>query len=79
MPVVIVPLRPNGLPIDITCSPGLTAELAIGSGTTFSCEKSPVICSTAMSALGSFPTTFAEYVFPSVKVTSALVAPSITW
>jgi hypothetical protein len=34
MPVVIVPLRPNGFPIAITCSPGLTAEeFARGSGT----------------------------------------------
>jgi hypothetical protein len=69
------------LPIAITCSPGLTAEeFARGSGTTpFSSEKSSLICSTAMSALGSFATTFAEYVFPSVNVTSALVAPFITW
>ena len=53
-------------------------ESARSSGTTFSCEKSPVICSTARSELGSFPTTFAEYVFPSVKVTSALFTPLTT-
>ncbi|HJT47148.1 MAG TPA: hypothetical protein VJ729_03115 [Nitrososphaeraceae archaeon] len=45
IPVVIVPLRPNGLPIAITCSPGLIAEeFARGSGTIpFSCKKSHMI------------------------------------
>ena len=59
----------------ITCSAVLISEeFAIGSGITFSSEKLSVICSTDRSESGSFPMTFAEYVFPSVNVTSALFA-----
>jgi hypothetical protein len=62
-----------------TCSAVLTLEeFAIGRGTTFSSEKLSVICSTARSKLGSFPMTLAEYVFPSVNVTSALSASATT-
>src|SRR5215469_5309491 len=80
MPVVIVSLSPKGLPIAITCCPTCREEeFTIARGTRFSGEKLSVICNTAISLEGSFPITFALYVLPSTNVTSAVLAPSITW
>src|SRR5215470_11617988 len=80
IPVVIVSLSPNGLPIAITCCPTCREEeFTIGMGIRFSGEKSSVICNTAISPEVSFPIIFALYVFPSTNVTSAVLAPLITW
>src|SRR5207249_6647697 len=54
-------------------------EFAIVRGTRVWGEKLSIICNTAISPELSFPMTLALYVFPSTNVTSAVLAPSITW
>ena len=77
MPAVTEPPSPNGLPMAITQSPmrafSLSPNLTDLSG------LSDFTRSTAMSTLGSLPTTSALSLRPSVKITVTSFASPITW
>ncbi len=78
IPVVIVRSRPNGLPIAKTRMPTRRSDespTSIGKRT----SRGASILITAMSLLGSAPTSLASYVFPSNRVIPTSWASSITW
>ena len=77
MPADTDPPRPNGLPIASTQSPTRIASLS-PNGTNGSGEAGSTF-STAMSVLGSRPTSSASSDEPSVKLTMISSASSMTW
>lgn len=79
VPVVMEPVKPNGFPIAITGSPTFSEEeFTNRSGLNWS-AGALLTSSTAKSEYTSWPSTFAEYAFPSLKVTLMSVAPFTTW
>jgi len=79
MPVVIVPDRPNGLPMATTICPTCSAsESPSGSGSRAGVSAGSTL-STARSLSGSEPTSSALTCVPSAKMTAIRTASPATW
>ena len=84
IPVVIVPARPNGLPIAITCSPTSSSEEfpiirgLRGGEEEDSSVRFSTISITAISLKISVPVTFAVYIFQSTNVILTILASLTT-
>lgn len=78
VPVVMEPVKPNGLPMAITGSPTSSVEECVMLSGWNCLAGALVASSTAKSAYTSLPSTFAEYAVLLVKVTLMSETPSTT-